>query len=81
MNQKDRLAAVSPKSDQVVLLALMAQANTKLECLLAQTTHGALHLFRNFSYWRLRFRVGLQFAIFRFRSPRALRSLIVFLAM
>jgi hypothetical protein len=33
--QKDRLAAASPKSNQVFLLALMAQANTKLECLLA----------------------------------------------
>jgi hypothetical protein len=59
----------------------MAQPNTKLECLLAQGANGALHLLGNFSDWRLRFRMRLQFAIFRFRPPRALRSLIVFLAM
>ena len=33
----------------VSLLPLMAEANTKLECLLAQSTNGALHLFRNFN--------------------------------
>ena len=53
--QKDRLAAVSPKSDQVYLLALMAEANSKLERLLTQGTNSALHLLGNFNNWRLRF--------------------------
>ena len=34
--KKDRLAAVSPELDHVFLLALMAEANTKLERLLAR---------------------------------------------
>ena len=54
----------------------MAEANTKLECLLAKGANGALHLFGNFYNWRFRFRVGLQFAIFCFGPPRALRSLL-----
>ena len=33
-------------------LALMPERNTELECLLAQSTGGSLHLFRNLHYRR-----------------------------
>jgi hypothetical protein len=39
----------------VGFLPLVAEANTKLERLLAQSTDGALHLLGNFINWRLRF--------------------------
>jgi len=67
--KKDRLAAVSPELDHVFLLALMAEANTKLERLLAQSADCAFHLFGNVNNPRLGFRVRLQGAMFVF-APR-----------
>jgi hypothetical protein len=70
------LATVSPKSDQVSLLALMAQANAKLECLLAQSTDCALHLLGDFNNRRTCLRVRLQGGLVPFSPQYALRNLL-----
>ena len=44
----------------ISLLALMAETNTELVCLLAQSTNGALHLLGTFNNWRSCLRVRLQ---------------------
>jgi len=67
--RKTANAAVSQEIDHEFLLALMAEANTKLERLLAQSADCAFHLFGNFNNRRLGFRVCLQGAMFVF-APR-----------
>jgi len=50
----------------------MAEGHTKLECLLAQSTTGALHLLRDFNNWRFCLRVSLQNSIVCFGPSFAL---------